>query len=310
MSARAIRIFGVVLVLASLGFVAERLARNLDTFATQSARVDWALLPVFVVAFTLSQLLISLAFHWLLNWQGDFKIKTSTTHVLCGRAQITKYIPGNVFQYVARHLAFRKRGVSDGALVMATGYETLSFVMAAGLLSLVGLPAYARESSVVSPTLAVFIGVAAALGLTLMTRHGPSLLAWLGRAPPKGSRLGARRAATVVLLYTSFIAVSGVLAAIVMAQVDTRFGFRLVVVPAYALAWLCGYIVPGASGGLGIREATLLVLLGDTPAALFTALWMRVVTTLGELLWFVASSLIRVDEGASVNAAGRPDQRT
>ena len=204
-----------------------------------------------------------------------------------------------MFQYVARHLAFRKRGVSDGSLVMATGYETLSFVMAAGLLSLIGLPAYTRESSVISPTLAVLIGLCAALGLLLLARHGPVFLAWVGRPPPENARLGVRRALLVVLLHAGFVATSGVLAAIIMWQLDPASEFRLMVVPAYALAWLSGYIVPGASGGLGIREATLLVLLGDTPESLFTALSMRVITTLGEFLWFAVSSLIHIDEAAS-----------
>jgi hypothetical protein len=44
----------------------------------------------------------------------------------------------------------------------------------------------------------------------------------------------------------------------------------------------------------------LLVVLGDTPASLFTALAMRVVTTLGEVLWFAVSSLIRIDESRTV----------
>jgi hypothetical protein len=136
----------------------------------------------------------------------------------------------------------------------------------------------------------------ALLALALLAHHGPALLAWAGRAPPSGARLGPGRVVLAVSLYASFIAFSGVLATVFMWQLHPEQGFRWLVVPAYALAWLCGYVVPGASGGLGIREATLLVLLGDTPESLLTALLMRVVTTLGELLWFAVSSVIRLDE--------------
>ena len=66
-----VRVSGVLLVLASLAFVAERLARNLDSFSKQSASIHWALLPLFLLVFTSSQLLISLAFHRLLSWQGN-----------------------------------------------------------------------------------------------------------------------------------------------------------------------------------------------------------------------------------------------
>jgi uncharacterized membrane protein YbhN (UPF0104 family) len=101
-------------------------------------------------------------------------------------------------------------------------------------------------------------------------------------------------------LYAAFLTISGAIAVLLHWQLGEANRPQLAIVPAYALAWLSGYAVPGASGGLGIREATLVLLLGDSPESVFVALGMRVVTTIGEVLWFVVSSLV------GVPATGQP----
>ena len=51
------------------------------------------------------------------------------------------------------------------------------------------------------------------------------------------------------------------------------------------LAWMAGYLVPGAPGGLGVREAVLLLGLAPTvgePSALAAALSYRMVTVVAD----------------------------
>ena len=59
---------------------------------------------------------------------------------------------------------------------------------------------------------------------------------------------------------------------------------------AFLLAWLAGYIIPGAPGGIGVRESALVLLLaggaGDSNAlALALGLGMRCVNILGDLIF-------------------------
>jgi len=182
--------------------------------------------------------------------------------------------------------------VCDGALVLATAYETLSFVIAAGSLVALGLPFFARQSSVISPPLAAAVGLVAMLLMLGLVRFGRPLLSLVGRAPPAGADIRTTQVLAVVPLYAMFLSLSGCLALALYRSFGADAGLGLAVIPAYSLAWLCGYVVPGASGGFGIREATLLVLLGDNPPGLFVAIGMRVITTLGDVLWFVVSSLV------------------
>lgn len=287
----AIRVAGILLVLVSLAFVAQRLSQHLGVFTEHFEEVSIALMVGGLLAFTTSQLLLSSAWYLLLRWQGARSIRAADCHVLCGRAQISKYIPGNVFQYVARHLAFRRLGVSDGSLMLAAAYETLSFVIAAGSLVALGLPSFARQSSVISPPLAALVGLVAIIVLVVLVRFGRPLLKLVGRAPAEGADIRVTQVLSVVPLYVIFLSLSGCLALALYRSAGGDAALGLVI-PAYSLAWLCGYVVPGASGGFGIREATLLVLLGDNPQGLFVSIGMRVITTLGDVLWFALSSLV------------------
>lgn len=290
--ATAIRVIGFLLVLASLVFVGQRLHQHLAEFWHRFSRANWPLMLGAVVVFTLSQLLLSSAWYLLLRSQGARGLKISQAHVLCGRAQIAKYLPGNVFQYLARHLAFRRLGISDGSMMLAAAYETLSFVVAAGLLAAFGLPLFAERSSVISPPLAVLASVIGVIGMVVLVRYGHPLLKLVGRAPPAGSALRVGQALAVIPLYALFLGLSGCLALLLFRNAGGDESLEIAVIPAYALAWLSGYVVPGASAGLGLREATLLVLLGDTPQALFVSIGMRIITTFGDLLWFAVSTLV------------------
>jgi len=69
---------------------------------------------------------------------------------------------------------------------------------------------------------------------------------------------------------------------------------------AFVVAWLVGYTVPGAPGGLGLRQAVLGLLLTPSvgePAALIWAAGFRLVSVLGDVL----SYLIGVALGRTVD---------
>ncbi len=63
----------------------------------------------------------------------------------------------------------------------------------------------------------------------------------------------------------------------------------------YAICWFIGFIVPGAPGGLGVREALLLYFFGQffgSDLVLTAAVMMRLITVMGDVLAFLISRLI------------------
>jgi hypothetical protein len=59
---------------------------------------------------------------------------------------------------------------------------------------------------------------------------------------------------------------------------------------AFAIAWVVGFVTPGAPAGIGVREALLLLMLSGSMGSVETSLLilaLRIVTTLGDILCFV-----------------------
>jgi hypothetical protein len=196
-----------------------------------------------------------------------------------------------------------------------------------------GLPARALAATLVIETLlmiaaAVIIGVGAGafsgFGAEVVRRYAPQLgLVALLVVLAVAGLWGCRRIALVVLqrfapqhasllsgaLSPGLPALSGAFALYCIMYAGMGVGLILLasmmlsdapldpwlLVSACALAWVVGFVTPGAPGGLGVREALLVVML----APLFTAasasilvIALRMATTLADLFCFVAGWLL------------------
>jgi glycosyltransferase 2 family protein len=286
----ALSLVGLLLVIVSIALVGVQLRHQLGTLRELLTLGGLVHLALGGLCYGASLLLISYAFWLLLRWQGVLGVSLPESHRVYGRTQIAKYLPGNVFQILARHVEYRLRGAGDVPLGLAALYEVLGLAAAAASLAIVGLPFLGGRVEA-RMELALVGGLGAAVCGTLLV---PALVAWVSRRrghPSAGEQLTARRFARLLLLYSLFFVVSGALAFSLHSRASQGQGSSLSVIPGYALAWLCGFAVPGAAAGLGVREAVLLLLFRESPAALFAALGMRVVTTLGDICFFAAVTL-------------------
>lgn len=195
-------------------------------------------------------------------------------------SQLGKYLPGNVGHFAARHVLSRRHGASHRALVAATLLEALVLVAAAGTLAVLviqpmisgGLEPMLEAAWLAPVSAALVLG----LGLALARGRG-----WLD------SELGLPRLVLELgvafgLALVFFLASS---ACFVLMSSSLVASDWLPIVPWIAAAWLLGFVVPGAPGGLGIRELVLVLgltpLIGEAQAAL-DAVMFRLVTIGGD----------------------------
>jgi hypothetical protein len=299
----AVSLVGLLLVVASIALVGMQLRHQLAALREMLTLGVLVHLALGGLSYGASLLLISYAFWLLLRWQGVRGVPLPEGHRIYGRTQIAKYLPGNVFQILARHVEYRLRGAGDVQLGLAAVYEVLGLAAAAACVAIVGLPFLGGR---VEPRmeLALGCGLLAAVCGTLLV---PRVVAWIlrRRGQPSGdARITARRFASVLALYGLFFVVSGALAFSLHTRASPAQHGSLSVIPAYVLSWLCGFAVPGAAAGLGVREAVMVLLFRDAPEALFAALGMRVVTTLGDVCFFTAVSIWGRLTSAGEPAAG------
>lgn len=289
---------GGAVVVFSLAFVASKL------HASWSALADWqpsgALFLAVAgasVAYALMGFLLSTAWHLLVGCFDHGGLAARTNHRLYARSQIAKYIPGNVLQVAGRHALARREGSSHAGLVAAALYEIAGLLAAAGGVSLVGAAIVS-----VDRTRLTLVLVGAGAGAALIT-----LLAVAARHPALRRRLALpeRRPGEVIrsiggalALYLVFFVAGGLVLVWLIVAVGGAPGARATgaVVAAFSLSWAAGFLTPGAPAGLGVREAALVATLGglvDGPTVLLAALALRVVTIVGDSLYFAGSFLWR-----------------
>ena len=195
------------------------------------------------------------------------------------RAQVAKYLPGNIFHFAFRHAAARQEGVAHASLAAALGLEAALLLAAASVIAfgvvadprLDALVPWARQSVVFVPLLAVVAWLALSF---VAPRFGVPAAPISKRAP---------RLALVLAIDFAFFMLAGAALRALHAQPDALpFGAWC---GWLSLAWIVGYVTPGAPAGLGLREAVLA--LGLAPAlgeseALALALLYRLVTTIAD----------------------------
>ncbi|SDH50722.1 hypothetical protein [Roseospirillum parvum] len=193
------------------------------------------------------------------------------------RANLLKYLPGNVFHFGGRQAMGALHGWPHGRLAEASLAEVALMPGLALLLGL-GLGAGRLVPAGLLPGDVNWLAVACAMALLLV-----GLLARWRRLP-----LGAvlRAAGWLGLFYLGL----GGLAVAVLVGLGGALpppADLAALAGAFLLAWTAGFLVPGAPGGLGVRESVFVLLaapLAPEATVLAAALGVRLATTLGDLL--------------------------
>lgn len=216
--------------------------------------------------------------------------------------QAGKYLPGNIGHHVGRVGLSLARGIPLVIIVVSMAYEVCLLLLAglftalgAGALSGPGLQALLQlgngSSGVIVAACVAALGLAA---VPLLSRVLPRLAALLvrrgGRPDIAPTALPVRVLLQVIMLYIAAMLLMGAgllvlsLGLFPAAPVDYPM-----LTAALALAWVVGFVTPGAPAGLGVREALLLLLLSHGMGAANASLLilaLRIATTLGDMLCF------------------------
>lgn len=291
-------------LLAALGVLF--LARRIMALELWRQDVNFGqLAPVLVLsafAYALACLSLGVAWMILLRPRG-ITLRRGIAWYLA--AQIGKYLPGNVAHFAGRHVMFARAGVPQRHLIEAAAGESALLVLAGLVLGIALAPQIAGDivrRLLPDPQLRML----AMTGAGALTLAATAVLARRVKSRPRVSAL-----AVALAIYLAFFSISGLaLAALTHVLMPMPGGHLGVFIAAGCLAWICGFLVPGAPGGLGIREAVLVLTL--TPAvggqtALLAAFAHRAVTIAGDGIAALAA-LIAMRRRSGARETSRPDQ--
>lgn len=299
---RVFKTVGILLVLVALFFVFEKIWANRQWFL--EGRITKHILVVIVIGsfiYALSSFLLSTAWGRFLVWLGASNKTIKYAHAIYARTQIAKYVPGNVFHYAGRHVLGSRVGIGHGPLAGAAIYEIAGLLVASSSLAIIGIVFYGgnqTKTSVLSLSLIFFITLVVPVILNKVIIKFPKLRSF--NFQDKRINEIIMGLVPTYLLYAVFFLISGgVLFEVVHAVSDIanirQLGY---VITTFAVSWIAGNVTPGASAGVGIREAIMVVsftnLFGE-PQSIFIALIFRMITVMGDFIYFLTSFAVRLD---------------
>ncbi len=226
-------------------------------------------------------------------------------------SNLGRYVPGKVWQVSAMGVMAHRRGVSAVAATGSSIIVNLANIISGALVVFATgatvLDVAARSGQVVAAGLIVL-----SLAVLLLT---PRLLPWIARRAETltGRQLAVPRSLTPRLV---MVAVSGTAAAWILYGFAFQLFARGVLggaaggrsadyIAVYTASYLVGYLALFAPGGIGVREAMLVIALGMTGVtsepngwilALSSRLWLTALEVLPGALFLLAGVRPRAGE--------------
>ena len=301
-STRWATLLGTALAVAAAVFVARRLLEHWPRLIelARSPRLLTAT-AIASVGYGLANLLLSSAWHRLLIWCGGDDPGFRTARSIFARSQLAKYLPGNIFHLAGRQLLGRRSGVGHRPLAASAVMEAWGLVTAALVIAVVGMTVggtfgLVSESSLKIGRHLLIVLLLLAISVPWTVRFWPAL-AQRWRRPARSDRAGrldrfghpGELTPAIVRYLAFFLVAGGLLAGLTFAAASDISPMHLAgVTTLAAVAWIGGYLTPGAPAGLGVREAilvtTLTPIVGAGESLAVTAAF-RAATVTGDLLF-------------------------
>lgn len=301
---KIINIAGCILILASFIFIVRR-------FIALDA--DWKSLadaPVLFLLVTMPFLNVTVIFLNSFCWGSSLALFAShpvyngTIFAVYAKSNLAKYLPGNVGHYAARQMFASQIGIRQVHIALASvfeiGYSSCAMLVLSLLFSgntVVGL-IRGRFGSRAIGFFAVFVVVmVAALFVVGYKFRGNKYAAeiCLLAAKPHFWLVMLRS----FLLFVGSTLVIGAVFVLIMCQyVPVDFEQAFLLMGGCTASYFIGFITPGVPGGIGVREAAMLLLLepffpGDR--ILLAAVVQRLMMIIGDIVVFPISRLFQVD---------------
>jgi len=305
---RYLKLLGSILVLISLFYLGHKIWDYKHTLLslTWSPQII-ALVLLSIAIYAASLLLISTAWCYFLHYIDRQKINYLRCHIIYGCTNIAKYIPGNVFHYLGRQW-YGKHHYSQLALAGASFNEIVGIILGAGSIALIGIFTFETSSILVSAGLVSSILIIAFLVLIAINILLPKIAQKFNikdyqeySFQPSGNFF------IPFFLYLLFFLISGtIVCSLAILNVDNLNIASLgQIVTVYSLAWVVGFVTPGAPGGIGVREILIVSALAGITGefnSLLIAILFRIITICGDLFFFIITSVIDKKVGLLSNA--------
>ena len=243
----------------------------------------------------------------LISITEEKKVNYSSICMYYTKANLMKYLPGNIFQYVGRNEVAQVYHLDHGNVALATILEIVLLIIASIILSIGFCGEYVVSlisfDNIKFLLVAALIVISASCIIILIAYKRGTIAAIKNYITPKAKHLKSLKTARILGVVLLFYICSDLIQAANFCMILSLFFSELciasyipLIIGAYVFSWLLGYITPGSPGGLGIREVSMMTILSTTNIGLteitISLALTRVINIVGDLGAFLLAWII------------------
>ena len=240
------------------------------------------ILPLLFIFNFLSMLIGMYAWHIMLLQYASKTFPFLASYYYFSKTEIAKYLPGNIFHFIGRQALASKIGISQ--VEMAKISLLFSFLLLTGTVLTSTIFAFLSQEI---PTLILtLMGISSIITLIILVYLYPSF--------------PMRKKATMNGYLALSVALQGIMLGMTVMYQSESFTANLFFqcVSIYTLSWLIGFVTPGASGGLGIREGTFIAIVTylqlniSADIIIFSVLLVRLINICTDVILYLSTMIL------------------
>jgi uncharacterized membrane protein YbhN (UPF0104 family) len=292
---KILNLVGGIVTVAALFFIIKKLIELNFDYSLLFQSKNFLFIVLFSVVYGINMFVICIPWKTFISILTRRKIPFNNATWIYNKSNLMKYIPGNIFQYVGRNELAIRLDLSQVDVSFATICDVIMIVAANFLLSvLMYVQGVSKWFSKYGITSFYFVFIVLAIifivFIILFIKRKQYVKNYLKKLSVFVERQSLVKLIGCFLFYLFLALVISLLFTFVLQNiVGTSLKPEVIpiVIGTYSLSWIAGFIVPGAPGGIGIREAVITLLLaGIIPVsdALLAALIFRFVNIIGDFV--------------------------
>lgn len=253
------------------------------------------------LAFALHMFILCIPWKGFIEILTKRKIQFNDATWILNKANMLKYLPGNILQFVGRNELALLYDMNHMDVAFGTACDTLMLTGANILLAVSfnwqGVTTWFFKYKSTYTYMGLPLIALIALFFFASFKWRKAVLQFLTRLKVFLTPRSIFRVSLFLLFYMVISCFVAYLFLITLQYIEGShipFSNALKVLSAYSLSWVAGYLVIGSPGGLGIKEATLVLLLhniAQPESALLAAVIFRFITIIGDFMALAFSFL-------------------
>lgn len=300
-----IKILGYLITILSFIFIFYKLKSfNYQRFLN----INIIHISVFIIICTIINIFLiflsSIIWKKYLEYLGNVKINKLISFKIFSISNIAKYIPGNIMQFLSRNMLHDRLQLSHKVIAFGTIFEIFFDLLTALIISLFFIILNFKEffykiCKLINFTYIIIIIISIilitiTLIIFLILRNKDLIFDFIRKLFNINF---VKLALTAIIINSIVFIIYGILLIIIFKYLLALTVINcFYIICAFVISWFLGYITPGASGGLGVRESVLIVLLSslfNSDYILEGVLIHRIISIIADILAFILSLFIK-----------------